>query len=446
MPVDISTAELRTMLRAHPGRKRDGTARTRGEQAIRTIMSAITTHYRRVHGVDSASLGDLTWLTSASLSVRSASPTTQPVVGGKAHPDARGAAKKPMAETSMRRLVDNMRSVLLSAAAHINGDPGIPQDEKTALLAAWDAEYRTLTVLVQRLEHDEKLRILSGGLSQRQLDNWIHWPDLQNHIGPLVQEAIAAFGAADVAALRNEPGRFQTLQSNVLLAMHTLLPPVRNDFGGARFVEGTPSEAELRATGSPNYIEVAPDGSLELVINAYKTDGHTAADTYDPAAGDYVLGLDTTLRIPLAPNATLSKFGFKPEVLGTLLGLYRRALQTVFDDRNTPEYLFFSVPGSGNVVPVQPDALGKRVGRRLKTLTGRGPRTQLFRVMFCTWFLNDAEPAPTRAERQLMAEMMMHSEERQLCNYNKRLTRSQVPVQAKRLRTLAPEPEETGEL
>ena len=124
-------------------------------------------------------------------------------------------------------------------------------------------------MLVQRLEHDEKLRILSGGLSQRQLDNWVHWPNLQNHIAPLVQEAIAAFGAADVAALRNEPGRFQTLQSNVLLAMHTLLPPVRNDFGGARFVEGTPSEAELRATGSPNYIEVAPDGSLELVINAY---------------------------------------------------------------------------------------------------------------------------------------------------------------------------------
>ena len=66
-----------------------------------------------------------------------------------------------------------MWSVLLSVVAHINGDPGIPQDEKTALLATWDAEYHTLTVLVQRLEHDEKLRILSGGLSQRQLDNWI---------------------------------------------------------------------------------------------------------------------------------------------------------------------------------------------------------------------------------------------------------------------------------
>ena len=210
-----------------------------------------------------------------------------------------------MAETSQRRLVDNMWSVLLSVVAHINGDPGIPQDEKTALLATWDAEYRTLTVLVQRLEHDEKLRILSGGLSQRQLDNWIHWPDLQNHIAPLVQDAISAFGAADVATLRDEPGRFQTLQSNVLLAMHTLLPPVRNDFGGVRFVDGAPDEADLRATNSPNYIEVAPDGSLELVINAYKTDGHTSADTYDPAAGDYVLGLDTTLRIPLSAHPRL---------------------------------------------------------------------------------------------------------------------------------------------
>ena len=38
----------------------------------------------------------------------------------------------------------------------------------------------------------------------------------------------------------------------------------------------------------------------------------------------------------------------------------------------------------------------------------------------------------------------MHSEERQLCNYNKRLTRSQVPVQAKRQRTLSAELEETA--
>ena len=66
MSVDFSTAELRTILRAHPGRKRDGTVRPRGEQAIRTMMSAITTHYRRVHGESSGSLGDLTWITADS--------------------------------------------------------------------------------------------------------------------------------------------------------------------------------------------------------------------------------------------------------------------------------------------------------------------------------------------------------------------------------------------
>jgi hypothetical protein len=115
-------------------------------------MSAITTHYRRVHGVDNTSLGDLTWITHDSLTMRSASPTTQPVVEGKAHPNARGTAKNPMAETSQRRLVDNMRSVLLSAAAHLNADPGVPQGEKDELLAAWDTEYRSLTTLVQRLE------------------------------------------------------------------------------------------------------------------------------------------------------------------------------------------------------------------------------------------------------------------------------------------------------
>ena len=79
MPVDISTAELRTILSMFPGRKRDGTRRTRGEEALRTIMSAVTTHYRRVHGEDSASLGDLTWITADSYEQDSASPTTQPI-------------------------------------------------------------------------------------------------------------------------------------------------------------------------------------------------------------------------------------------------------------------------------------------------------------------------------------------------------------------------------
>ena len=432
MSVDFSTAELRTILRAHPGRKRDGTVRPRGEQAIRTMMSAITTHYRRVHGESSGSLGDLTWITADSF--------VQPSQAVNI------ASVTDLAASGQRRLADNLRSALMSATAHIGASPDLSQDEKNRLRNAWDAEYRGLTDIAQRLERDEQLRVFSGQLSERQLKNWIHWVDLRTIVGTVVQEAIADFGSADASALGSEIGRFKALQTSVQLAMHVMLPPVRNDFAGLRFVEGEPDTDDLRASQSPNYIQVAPDGSMELVINAFKTDGHTSADTYDPTNGDFVLGLDTTLRIPLVSNATLTKFGFAPEVLATLLGLYRRTLRTVFGARNNKEYLFFDFKSDAVVTPVHADALGKRIGRKLKSLTGKAPRTQLFRTMFCTWFLNDADPAPTRADRQLMAKMMMHSEERQLCNYNKRLTRSQVPVQAKRLRTLAPEPEETGEL
>jgi hypothetical protein len=446
MSLDLSTAELRTIVRAHPGRKRDGSVRHRGEEAVRTIMSAVTTHFRRVHGFDSGSLGDLTWITADTFDQMSASPVTQPVKHGNEHPDARGAATRGMLPTGQRRLADNLRSVLMSTAAHLQTLPDISESEKTRLLAAWDREYRALTNIAAKLERAEHLRVLSGQLSDRQLASWMHWDEFQALVAPLAQEAIAAFGAADVAALRDSPARFKTLQTSVLLAIYTLLPPVRNDFAGLRFVDGQPTEQQLRDTQSPNYIQVAPDGSMEIVINAFKTDGHTSADTYDPAQGDFVLGLDTTLRIPLSPNATLSKFRFQPEVLGNLLGLYRRALSTVFGDRNQHEYLFFNFEKQGVVTPVKSDALGKRVGRRIKALTGdKQPRTQLFRTMFCTWFLNDATPKPTAAERTLIAEMMMHSEERQLCNYNKRVTRSQMP-NPKRQRTLAPEPEETGEL
>jgi hypothetical protein len=58
---------------------------------------------------------------------------------------------------------------------------------------------------------------------------------LESLAGPPKSDCTAHTGSdiglrgADVAALRNEPGRFQLLQTHVLLAMHTMLPPVRND-------------------------------------------------------------------------------------------------------------------------------------------------------------------------------------------------------------------------
>ena len=77
---------------------------------------------------DSASLGDLTWITADSFDEPSMSSATQPVREGRAHPDARGTAKRPMEPSGQRRLADNLRSVLMSAAAHINVSPDVPAD------------------------------------------------------------------------------------------------------------------------------------------------------------------------------------------------------------------------------------------------------------------------------------------------------------------------------
>ena len=51
-------------------------------------------------------------------------------------------------------------------------------------------------------------------------------------------------------------------------------------------------------------------------------------------------------------NDTLAKFGFAPEVLGTLLGLYRRTVRTMFGDRNEHEFLFFDFGPNRDVSPV----------------------------------------------------------------------------------------------
>eukprot|EP01043_Picozoa_sp_COSAG02_P050112 COSAG02_NODE_5109_length_4620_cov_3.383765_6_plen_71_part_00 len=56
------------------------------------------------------------------------------------------------------------------------------KDEKKRLKSAWGTEYKALTKLAKKLEREEKLRILTDQLSERQRENWIDWPDLRNLI------------------------------------------------------------------------------------------------------------------------------------------------------------------------------------------------------------------------------------------------------------------------
>eukprot|EP01044_Picomonas_judraskeda_P014951 COSAG03_NODE_2442_length_2760_cov_1919.337467_2_plen_146_part_00 len=72
-----------------------------------------------------------------------------------------------------------------------------------------------------------------------------------------------------------------------------------------------PTEKELRDTKSPNYIEVAPDGSMSIVLNAYKNDRRSSSTQFDPDSADFVL--DNPRRYKLKANPVLTKYGFSPE-------------------------------------------------------------------------------------------------------------------------------------
>ena len=74
-------------------------------------------------------------------------------------------------------------------------------------------------------------------------------------------------------------------------------------------------------TKSPNYIEVSPDGSMTIVLNAYKNDHRSSSAQFDPDSADFVL--DNPRRYELKANPVLSKFGFSPEGLAQLLTDYR---------------------------------------------------------------------------------------------------------------------------
>ena len=89
------------------------------------------------------------------------------------------------------------------------------------------------------------------------------------------------------------------MQWAMQFCLYMLIPPVRNNYAGLRFV--TPAqetEDELTASNSPNYILVKGDGSMELVFNKYKIDGRSAAVDYDPMV-DFRLDGPTTRRLPL---------------------------------------------------------------------------------------------------------------------------------------------------
>jgi hypothetical protein len=98
---------------------------------------------------------------------------------------------------------------------------------------------------------------------------------------------------------------------------------------------------QLKTLKCPNYVLVPKDGApMELIINRFKSDRRTKNKDYD-ATTDFVLDHEHTVRIKLADDPILQKFGFEPKRVGNYLRRYRA--MGLFANRNPDNLIFYDV-------------------------------------------------------------------------------------------------------
>jgi hypothetical protein len=354
--VDISAATLRDIVQRFNVRHSDDNATVnKTDASVRTILGALSQQYERLTGAkNSATYGDMTWLTVPSLQRVSQSPRLRPLYAGKHHPNASQAMQVPLQESTLRRMMENFRQVLYALVKHLPSTDWDP-----ALAKQWAAAYEQFGSAADKIKRTEARKLLSREPSNHQAARWVPWLDIRGKALSVFQAATEMYATAG-----KQPLAWKQIQKAMQLAFHVLLPPMRNDLQNLRFVYGEASDDELRAARSPNYIRVGDGGAMTLVLNTYKTDRRSAEAAYDPANGDFVLSTDRTRTYDLVPDAVLQKYGFAPEYLHSLLTQYRLALDATFSDQNPNHYLFFTFRGDGDVSPVKADGLAKRMGRK----------------------------------------------------------------------------------
>jgi hypothetical protein len=401
------------------------TTATKTEASLRTIVSTIQQQYERHTGTVKTSLfEDLTWLTPASLEQPSKSKRLRPWSKGLHAPGASEAKQVPLENNTKRRMLENFRSVLYAVHTHVK-DP--------ALQAQWKQAHQGFTKLAEELHEQEHHHLMTRRPSARQQAKWVPWPDIRSATAQMVSDLEA--DSVRLAPLK----LYKKMQKALLLLLYVNIPPMRNDLAGLRFVDGKPSEEEMRMTKSPNYIEVSPDGSMTIVLNAYKNDHRSSSAQFDPDSADFVL--DNPRRYELKANPVLTKFGFSPEGLAQLLADYRklsRQRDGLFSDRfpyetekyptvnpNPYEFLFpdgVFIDETGGFADATESAItdvayARRLGRLTQKLVGKELKSQMLRTLFISWF--DGQD-PSLEERKVVAEWMQHSVERQMGTYTKR--------------------------
>ena len=429
----FSIATMDDILARYSVKAKGSTSTTNKTPAtVKTTMSTLRQAYARVHGTKpDGDFGDLTWLTVANLRKPGKYPAARPLFEGAAHPDATETMRVPLEAASVRKNLENFRSALYAANKHL-ATVDMADSDLEKLNKRYDQAYQAFGELSVKLLGSEQIRLATREPSQRQQSKWVSWPVLKQLRGAVVQSLESTFREAPDTMSVTE---HKKLQRSMQFLMSTLIPPMRNDFAGLRFIGPQEEDIEtLRASNSPNYILVKDDNTMEIVINRYKTDGRSQSMEYNPDDSDFAINTEATKRFPLVANATLTKFGFDPVRLSSLLLNCYTLQQGLLGGQNPHNLLFFELKRDGQVQTMTSEGMSTRMSRITQRLTatpgepdsGQTLGTTMFRTIFLSWF---NERKPTQAQRQTIAEHMMHSVQTQLNTYSK-------TVRKRRARTL----------
>ena len=213
--------------------------------SVKTQLSSLLQAKARVQGDRSDDdFGDLTWLTLENLHKPSKWPTARPLFDGAAHPDASVNASVPLEPGTVRKNLENLRSVLYAAARHVQ-TLGLADTEKDRLLAAYDAAYQEMGQLAHEMLDSEQKRLATRDPSGRQQAKWVPLPDLRRAMRQVVQylENLQRAPPASMSIFE-----LKKMQRAMQFCLYMLIPPVRNNYAGLRFVFVCASGAVLSSS------------------------------------------------------------------------------------------------------------------------------------------------------------------------------------------------------
>jgi hypothetical protein len=408
------TRELVTKLISSTKVKGEASDVTNTPSYIKTVLQALSAVYEHVSGTACADdFGDLEWLTLQTLKQRSKSTAKRPLFAESVNADASQANREPLSAGTLRRYLENCRSVLDAANKHLKS-------------TKFDAAYDELGIVCDQLNETVQVQRLERRRSEREERNWVDWKTLQDiadkDVYPYIERALA--GENDDLNEHSIKELYR-LQAHILFAMYTLIPPVRNNYSTLRFVsEADASRLKVQLAQTPNYILLPDAGPPVLVLNAFKNDKRSLSADYDASNGDFQLDHELTRRIALNADAKLEACGFNPKKLGDILTRYRDL--KLFSNRNPDELLFFSVAKRATGQPSTPvtrlslEGIKSRL-TRLSVMLTKGEQeacigSTMLRKIFLSWF--DSQD-PDIETRKYIAHCMCHDVTTQLGSYTK---------------------------